>query len=192
MTVRVTDEETYEALAEHVARFVPGWDVRTWSHGDIVRTIPRFRVLRVAPEQPGEHWVYISNGAWEATKDTDHGLEFFIVSAVETDDHVETLAAVAARHADARYRMSLGKVFEIGVPWVDGSAADHFFVTLPFAYGEEFEICHLPDRHVQFFWLLPITRAEAALIRERGIAPFEELATDSGLDFADPQRPSLA
>ena len=185
-------EETYAALKAHVSAHFPEWEAFSWDHGPIMGRYPNFRVLRVPPFAAGEPWLYTTIGAWEATRDGDHGFEFFILSPAETPYHVETLAVLTLHHAEPETRITPGRVLDLGGrPWIEGSEIDHFLVTLPYPFGPEFEHAELPDRHVRFLWLVPITRAEAEYIRAHGVDAFEDLAEESGLEFATVDRKSL-
>jgi hypothetical protein len=185
----VNDADVYGAIQEHVARFFPRWEAFSWNHGPIQETIPDFRVLRIPPRVEADPWIYLTLGAWEATKESRHGFEFFLFAPFETPYHVETLAALADYHVD--HPLRLGRTLELGRPWLEGSAPDVFFVTLPYPFGSDFENCDAKGRHVQILWLLPITREEEAYLRTHGIAPFEHLLESSGADFSDPSRRSL-
>jgi hypothetical protein len=185
----VTDDDVYRGLKEHLSRFFPKWEAFSWNHGPVQRSLPNFRVVRAPPLGPGEPWVYASLGAWEATKDSAHGTEFFLLSPRETPYHVETLAVLADYHADHPVR--LGQTLDLGRPWIEGAAADHVFVTLPYPFGPDFEHFRVDGRHVEFRWLLPITAAEARFLEDNGLEAFEQLLEESGADFADPKRAPL-
>jgi hypothetical protein len=93
-------------------------------------------------------------------------------------------------HADERYRLSVGRTISIGRPWIDGAAADHLLVSLPYPYGPALEHCDAPGRHVQLVWLVPITEAEASYGDERGIEALEQLLEQSYVDVISPVRRS--
>jgi hypothetical protein len=185
----VSDRDVYSAIEEHVSRSFPRWEAFSWNHGPIVRSIPDFRVMRIEPGEKADPWIYLTLGAWEATKASQHGFEFFLLGPSETPYHVETLAALADYHVD--HRLGLGRTLELSRPWIEGGAPDVFFVTLPYQFGPNFEHCHAGGQHVQILWLLPITREETAYLRTHGYEAFEHLLESSGADFADPGRPSL-
>jgi CHC2 zinc finger/Suppressor of fused protein (SUFU) len=96
--------------------------------------------------------------------------------------HVELLAMVANLHADVRYRLRVGNTVNIGRPWAEGSAADHLLVSLPYPYGPALEMCELGERHVRFLWLVPITAAEANLVRSKGLEALESLLEQGNVD----------
>jgi Suppressor of fused protein (SUFU) len=140
---------------------------------------------------PESSWCYVTLGAWQATRDDHHALEYFILSPSPTAYHVQTLAELTLQWANADPKPGLGSIIDTGRPWIDDAVADHFFVTLPYPFGPEFENVVRGDLHIRIMWLLPITKAEAEFIRRKGIDAFEDLAESSAVEFADPQRPSL-
>lgn len=149
--------------------------------------MPGFRVRRIAPVRTTDPWVYVTVGASESS-DGD-GVEFLILSPSESPRHVETLAMVASFHAS--YPLSIGQTVNIGRPWMDGSAADHLLVSLPYPYGPKLEHCDAPGRHMQLLWLVPITEAEARYIRERGLEALEQLLEQGNVDVIAPGRGSV-
>jgi hypothetical protein len=118
-------------------------------------------------------------------------MEFFLLSPSESARHVETLAMVASFHADPHHRLSIGRTVDIGYPWMDGAAADHLLVSLPYPFGPSLEHCEAPGRHVQVLWLVPITGPESRYIREFGLEAFEQLLEASEVDVMAPNRFAL-
>lgn len=74
-------------------------------------------------------------------------------------------------HTDTRSRLKVGSTINIGRSWMEGSAADHLLVSLPYPYGPALERCELGERPVRFLWLVPITGAEASLVHSEGLGP---------------------
>jgi hypothetical protein len=190
----IADKEVFEGERSHLDGFWPDrvHEEFVWTLSPIGRSLPRFRVRRIAPANRRDPWVYVTVGAWEATADDAHGTEFLLLSPSEDARHVELLSMVANFHADARYRLTVGSTTNIGRPWMDGSAADHLLVSLPYPYGPALELCQLRERHVRFLWLVPITAAEADLVRSQGLEALERLLEQSKVDVISPKRRSLA
>jgi hypothetical protein len=190
----ITDEEVFEGERSHLDKFWPDrpHEEFVWMLGPIGQSLPRFRVRRIAPAEQREPWVYVTVGAWETTADDAHGMEFFLLSPTEDPRHVELLAMVAHLHADVRHHLRVGSTVNIGRPWMEGSAADHLLVSLPYPYGPALERCELPERHVQFLWLVPITAAEANLVRSHGLEALERLLELGNVNVISPKRRSLA
>jgi hypothetical protein len=184
-------EEVRDAVRRHLERVWPDHPQEefSWTLGPIEERLPGFRVRRVTPVMPTDPWVYVTVGA-AGVADGD-GREFFILSPAESPRHVETLAMVASFHADARSRLSIGRTVNIGRPWIEGAAAGHFLVSLPYPYGPVLEHCVAPGRHVQVLWLVPITEAEVRYVGERGLEAFEQLLETSQVDVISPSRRSL-
>jgi Suppressor of fused protein (SUFU) len=183
--------ERQRALEAHLTGWFPhDWEAFSWQEGSIATRFPAFRVGRGRASHRSS-WCYVTLGAWQATRDDHHALEYFILSPRPTAFHIETLVELTLQWADADPKPSLGSIIDTGRPWIDDAAADHFFVTLPYPFGPGFENVVHDDLHIQIMWLLPITKAEAAFIQQRGIDAFEQLAESSNVEFADPQRASL-
>jgi hypothetical protein len=113
------------------------------------------------------------------------------LSPTEGPRHVELLAMVADLHADACYRIEVGSAVNIGRPRMDGSGADHLLVSLPHPYSPALERCGLGERHVRFLWLVPITAAEAGLVRSRGMDALENILDERNVDVVSLKRRSL-
>jgi len=188
----ILHDETYRELRNHLQAIWPTRDVEAfdWTHGPIQQVLPNFRVLRIAPEKPGEPWIYASMGAWEVTGDSPWGVEFVILSPVADAIHVETLAWVAQYHSDPKYRLNVGSTINIGRPWMDGATCSRFLVSLPYFAGPRLEICRLQNRAIRFLWLLPITDAEWEHLRAHGQAALEQRLEAVRINPVDPKRPS--
>jgi suppressor of fused protein SUFU len=178
------------ALEEHVRRFFAGRtiDALTWPAGPILEQNPHFRVLRVAPASPGDTWTYVSVGGWAATKG-HAGLEFVLCTATADDRAVELLAMTVHYHRGGR--LGLGHTMYVGEPWFPGSACDHLLVSLPYPFGPDLETSHVGDRHVDFLWLVPITRAEREFKVSSGLEALESRFDDVALRYWDVTRASV-
>jgi Suppressor of fused protein (SUFU) len=179
------------ALAEHVRRFFDGRrvDAFTWEAGPILATNPHFRALRVAPQPQFDLWTYVSVGGWAATSDQDYGLEFVVITDVDTPRAVELLAMTVYYHRGGR--LGLGHSFPIGEPWLPGANCDHMLVSLPYPFGPELQQCHVGDRHVDFLWLLPITKAEQTFKAAHGQEALEQRFEEGGLRYWEVERDSV-
>ncbi len=185
------DVDVCGALQEHVSRFFEGCqiDVLGPPPGPIAEQNPHFRVLRVGSDQPGDTRVYVTIGGWAATEHTNQGLEFILATPFETDRAVELLAMNVYYHRGGR--LGLGDTVPIGEPWLPGSLCDHYLISLPYPYGPELQNCHVGDRHIDFLWLLPITKAERDFKAEHGLEALEQRFEDDDLDYWDPHRSSV-
>jgi hypothetical protein len=163
-----------------------------WTLGPINQTLPGFRVRRLSPTSPADSWIYVTIGAWQATKDNPHGNEFMLLSPCEDPRHVELLAMLANLHADRRYRICESETIEIGRPWLTGSTADHLLASLPLPFGPALERWDVDDRHIQVLWLVPITSSEARVASEHGADALATLLERSGVNVLSPSRRPVA
>lgn len=163
----------------------------TWTKGPIRWSIPDFQVLRVEPGSGSKDWLYVSRGAWEVDTESDVRFEFFILSRIESPEHVESLAMIANFHADKDFHLYCGKVLSIGRPWMLGSHCDHFLLSKPYPFGPSFENLSVsPTLVVRFNWLLPITSDEAEFARTHGADALEQVFEEQGIDYLDVLRES--
>jgi hypothetical protein len=190
----VADDHVFSDVREHLASVWPGRrrEEFVWTLGPIVATLPSFRVMRIAPAAAVEPWVYASVGAWQADRYGSQPIEFFLLAPAESPLHVELLAMVANLHADPTHRIGLGSALEIGRPWIEGSLATHLLVSLPLPFGPRLEWLHTGGRHIRFLWLVPITDAEADLVRTQGLDALEVRLESSDVNLVDPNRASVA
>jgi hypothetical protein len=109
-----------------------------------------------------------------ATPDAEHGLEFIMTV-----------------YYHRRGQLGLGHTCPIGEPWLPGSQCDYILVSLPYPFGPELQECHVGDRHVDFLWLLPITRAEREFKLANGREARERLFDEAGLRYCEIERTSV-
>lgn len=187
-----TSERMHDALRAHLTRFWPRRSLEDfrWTLGPIARTLPDFRVIRVAATR-SEPWIYVSSGAWKVRSGHDTRFELVIQSPTATALHVESLAMVANFYADPRYNLHLGSVLEIGRPWMEASTCNHFLVSLPYPFGPTFEYFTHDQVAVRLFWLCPITADEAAFARAHGAEPLEQKFESAAIDTLDVYRRSV-
>jgi hypothetical protein len=184
----MTSDAIMNAVFEHFTAFWSRPPRRVKPVGAIRDSIPEFEVLVFPPAESGP-WIYASHGACTIARDSDPRLEFIITSPIDNPVHCETLAMVANFHADARYRVFIGKVLAIGRPWMESSTCDHLLVSLPYPFGPALEFCALGP--VTITWLLPITDAEATFAKTRGIEALERAFESAGIDTLDANRGSV-
>ena len=103
---------------------------------------------------------------------------------------MQTLAMVTNFAMDPRYEVHLGRILEIGEPWLPESRCDHFLVSLPYPYGPELEALD-PPRAMRLLWLLPITSEEAEFGRQHGVEALEQCFEREKLDYLDPRREAV-
>lgn len=163
-----------------------------WTLGPIESTLPGFGVYRVNPRSDAEPWIYVSDGASRVETFDGGRFEFFLLSPKEDPQHVETLAMIANFHADSLYRVHLGKVIDIGQPWIENSNMRHLLVSLPFPYGPKVEYLETKQLGcVRVLWLLPISPLEAEFVKSHGLEALESRFDDVQIDCLDRYRASV-
>jgi hypothetical protein len=154
--------------------------------------LPSFHIAKVAPSDPDGMWIFATIGAWEATADETHCLEFVAVDRSGGSRTMENLMLLAYYHAGPREnRLGIGHTVSKGEPWVEGSPMTHALISQPYLWGPKLEHCYAGDRHVQVLWALPIYEVERDFLSRFGLGAlesrFEErLAPDFYLDFLRP------
>jgi hypothetical protein len=180
---------TRSELIEHLRAFGGSVSIEDW-------TVPNgwapegLSIVTMEPSKQYPWWNFATVGCWQAQKDCHYRTEFILSATEKRAEHVELLKMAAHLHLDPAYSVSVGKVLNIGVPWVDGSACTSLLASLPYPFGPYFE---WPDVKpcTRFLWLLPITGKEAALAERESVESLEHLFETAGVAFADPYRASV-
>jgi hypothetical protein len=163
-----------------------------WKTGPISKAYKNFSVMEIEPLEKQEEWVYITIGASELHSPNHERLEFFILSPVQDKIHIDTLAMLANFHADFSYGgIYLGRVIEIGRPWMNNSSCEYFLVSLPYTIGKKFEHLQTDQFRIRFLWLLPITKNEADYIRKYNQEKLEEAFEKAEIEYLNPNRSSV-
>lgn len=167
-------EAIYEALDRHVRKFFEGHRVETrrWKESLPGGVPDDFRVLEVAPKEPGGVWIYLSVGTWENEHRDRCSFEFLIIAPEPSEVPVQLLTMSA--HYDRFEHLDVGHAFPIGQPWLPGSSADWMLVSLPYPFGPKLEVAWIGEKHVRYLWLLPITDAERAYRMKFGLDALED------------------
>lgn len=163
-----------------------------WTPEHLGTRLPDFHIVKIRPSTPDGMWTFATIGAWRATKDEPHALEFVAVSRGQSAAVMQRLGMVAYYHAGpTQNRLGVGHLLPIGEGWVRDSTLDSILVSRPYLWGPKLELCRLPDRHVQVLWLLPISRAEHQFARDHGIDELEARFEQAKMDYLDPFRLSV-
>ena len=184
---------THEAERSHIREFFLGHELVTCPlpSGPVQSALPHLEVLRVSP---GPHtfdlWLYATLGAFTVPNQAGPGgLEFFLLVPAASQAHADLLAKAAYYHHG--HSLGVGHTYPIGEPFAPGSACDHILVSLPYPFGPDFEHCPVPNGHVHYLWLLPITASERAYKASHGLEALEVLFESSSFRYYDPLRPSV-
>ena len=186
--------DVHDRILDHYRRF---WgasrvDEVHWTPGHVGERLPDLHIAKVRPAQPGEMWCFATIGAWQATEEASHGLEFVGAARSEAVSVLWHLALTAYYHAGPPdYRLDVGQTVSIGEGWVEGSTLDAILVSLPYPWGPDLEHCLLPERHIRVLWLLPISEAERRFAGTDGVEALERRFDDAAIDYLDPFRPSV-
>lgn len=182
-------ESIYSSLENHVRSFFSGHTISdfVWRPGLIEQTLPRFRVMQIAPGSKSSLWTYVSIGAWEAGNESK--IEFILCAPEENSRFVELLAMTTYYHC--KHTLGLGHTFPIGEAWVEGSICDYMLVSLPYPFGDELEVCNTENDHIHLFWLLPITEQERRFKVENGLEALEEKFEEKELKYWQVGRKSV-
>jgi hypothetical protein len=87
----------------------------------------------VRPDQPGDGWLYVTSGCWQATQTDGHGLEFVVWAGEDSRVHRQAQMMTAWYHAGPpSQRLDNGHTLPIGEPWLPGSQCDHLQMSLPY------------------------------------------------------------
>lgn len=162
------------------------------SHQEVPETLKilsNLRIMRIIPKE--KDWViYTSIGAWEFSNSQTEALEFVLIMPFETPRAVEILTMVVNYHR--LEKLGFGHTFPIGESWLEDSECDHFLVSLPYPFGQKFEICHISEKlHVRFAWLLPITKFEKDFAVSHSWEELEEKFEKEETDYINPKRKSI-
>lgn len=164
--------------------------VKTWNTGPIGELPPGFCVLEFAPTQARQMWTYAT--CCMSQRSDPRRVELHLFSPIQTDVHVELLTVVAHYHRTGMM-LDLGHTVNFGRPWLDQSACEFGFISLPYLDGPKIEQLHLQDGNsvVNCLWLIPITEAERDFKMSFGIELLERRFEESRFDYLNPSRPSV-
>jgi hypothetical protein len=193
LDVRPVCDDGAMSFADHLERFFP-----TRSHAviapvrsEVEERLPGFRVLRVAPGEAGEPWIYATCGAAQSAAAGEDGAEYVLLTPAADAVIVEMLAALAMVNAGAPQGLGVGSIIALGKSWIASSWARHLFVLPPYPFGPGFELVEADGRRTVVLWLVPIFTVEAQYAREHGYEALEQLIERSEANVADPARASV-
>lgn len=180
-------------FTEHLERFLPDSSLAVIApvRSEVEQRLPGFRVLRLAPGEPGKPWIYATSGAARSAAEGEDGAEYVLLSPAADATIVEMLGALATVNADAPQGLGVGSIIALGRPWVASSWANHVLVLPPYPLGTGFEVYEEEGRRTVVLWLVPILPVEAQYVRERGYEAFEQLIARHAVNVADPARRSV-
>jgi hypothetical protein len=164
----------------------------SWEAGPIKKTLPDFRVCRVAPCKL-DAWIYVTSGASGNKINDEPAIEFILMAPQHDPIHIETLAIISHYHSTLKDGLGVGHILNGGRPWLGKSKCDHFLVSLPYPFGPNLEWCRADSKKpIRFLWLLPITNTERVYALDHGIEALEERFDDAQIDSINPERKAVA
>ena len=189
---RVCDDGAM-SFAEHLERFYPGSSQAVIApvRAGVEERLPGFRVLRLAPAEDGEPWIYATCGAAQSAGAGEHGAEYVLLAPAPDPVLVEMLATLAMVNADAEEKFGVGSIIALRRSWMASSWAHHLLVLPPYPFGPGFEVHEEGDRSTVVLWLVPILSAEAQYVREHGHQALEQILETRKANLADPARRSV-
>ena len=162
-----------------------------WTPERLGTRLPDLHLATIRPSTLDNMWTFATIGAWRATREESHGLEFVAVSHGHSSAVMQLLGMVAYYHAGPpENRLGVGHLVPIGEEWVKGSKLESVLLALPYLWGPKLEDCLLPQQHVRVLWAVPITAAEHEFAREQGVEALEARFEEVQLNYLDPFRQS--
>ena len=150
--------------------------------------MPDLRIAMIAPGPKTSLWFYSTIGAWELGGKPG-GIEFFMLSEHRNERFVELLTINAYYHRD--HELGLHHTAPIGEPLLPGSTLEYIYISLPYTFGPELEICNVGSEHFHFYWLFPITFEEKQFAVTMGYEVLEEEFEKAGVEYWSPTRKSV-
>jgi hypothetical protein len=180
----------HEAITRHYRDIwsVAG-DLSPLPSGPIHQLPADFAVLRFAPRTGRKMWTYATCGMSQAGD--ARRIELHMHSPRDSASIVELLTITAHYHRTGA-TLGLSHSVNFGRPWLDESACDHGYVSLPYLDGPLLENLTALGTTAKFYWLIPVTRSEIAFKKAKGVEALERAFEQASFNYLDPARPSVA
>lgn len=178
-----------EDILQHFKTFFKGhkFELETCDRGPIKELIPDFGVIKFAPGEKCDQWVYCSVGASKIEHGKSGRYEFMIVSPIETERMVDMLAMTTYYHS--QHGLEYTATVPIGEPWLEGSLCENWLVSLPYPFAHELEL--IPANRTRVAWLVPISNVEREYIAENGLEALEQQFDEAQLKHWEIDRASV-
>ena len=187
----MSNTELHDCVRKHLEEFFTGHSIElfTWQLGPVAEALPTLRIARIAPGPKYNLWTYVSIGSGETIHASGGRHEFLLTTPYETPRAVELLAMVSHRHISDP--LGAWHLLPIGEPWLEDATCDVFFLSPPYPFGEELEICNLDDDHLHILWLLPVTQTEREFAKREGAEALEVKFEQAELEYWQVDRPAV-
>jgi hypothetical protein len=188
---------TIAGLVEHLEREL-GRIARGWQEDQDGAPMP-FQVVEFEPGRIDDAIIYSTLGLSDFVLDSPISDDRFrvellmIVPTTRRGDAVPGLLLELGRTvAERREVPMIGDLFRNVGPLRDVASMDTLYVGRPLYFPADFAGFRSGDIGVSIAWLVPVSRAEAALVDEQGWEVFEQLMYDrEDMDPVDFDRPSM-
>lgn len=173
--------------------YTVNWQVNgreiVFTKGPVHELPPEFAIVEFAPHAGREMWTYAT--CCMSQEDDTLPTELHMFSPIQNEKIVELLVATAHYHRTG-HRIGLGNSVNFGRPWLDNSACEYGFVSLPYLDGPKLENLALSrDKTLKMYWLIPVTKSEVEYKKVHGVDGLEELFETGSLNYIDVTRKSL-
>jgi hypothetical protein len=159
-----------------------------WEKEPSPRLPQGFHVLEFKPTKKRNMWTYATVGM--STDEHKRPIELHMFSPYQTDRMVELLTVVACYHHTGA-PLGLNHRINFGQPWLEQSICTRGFISLPYLDGPKLETLCLEETHVGFYWLIPISEQEAAIVDAEGVEGLESRFETQAFNYSDPKRSSV-
>ena len=145
------------------------------------------RVLEIEPGPRTKIFSYVTRGAFEANE--ENPFEYVLTIDAVSERFVEMLTILA--YYGRRHSLGTGHVMPIGEPLIDGSICEYFYLSLPYPFGPELEVCDTGSRVIHILWAFPITAAEHDFALQHGAEALEQRFEESAVEYWSAKRRSV-
>ena len=79
----------------------------------------------------------------------------------------------------------------VGEPLLHGSNLEYVYISLPYTFGPELEICTVGNEDIHLYWVFPITREEKEFAKTHGYEELQRRFEKAGVEYWSPNRKSV-
>ena len=170
-----------EVIKQHIERFFEGHAVHEtqWTGGPAKEALPELRILHVSPGPKTQWWTFLTVGASAANP--ANPFEYLIVGDEPRNAYAELLTILA--YYGIVHNLGFGHTVSIGRALAEGSRCEYLYLSLPYTFGPELEICRVGEEEVHFLWAFPITHSEQQHLLEKGVESLERRFEKHGVKY---------
>ena len=178
-----------DVVEKHIRTFFAGHAVHDtqWTEGPAKNELPHLRVLHISPGPRLKWWTFVTAGA--SSVHAASALEYLMIGDEPRTSYEQILTMLA--YYGISHRLDVGHSMAIGKPLEAGSPIDRLYLSLPYPFGPELEICRDGDDEIRILWAFPITRSEQELLIREGPDSLEQIFEKKQVKFWSPARKSV-